>query len=254
MALLRDWESRLPGFLRPPALLDHRPDHSERVVTPRLALFFLAAAALLVPWTVTFFLTLPHREDAARWHIAWGGFDTLLIVVFVSAGIRILRLSPAGALAMASASALLITDAWFDVMTAPTTRDLGPGPCDGGTGRAAHGRRLHPSGLAYHRSVQPGQTLPPGGRIHRPPRQAGAAARLAGPHRTLPGAAGPAGVLTRRAGGTSHDSPSFVTETGSRPPRSWIRRPQAGPRPPVAAGESWRGTWLGRARGVSGNT
>jgi hypothetical protein len=45
-------------------------------------------------------------------------------VVFVSAGIRILRLSPAGALAMASASALLITDAWFDVMTAPTTRDL----------------------------------------------------------------------------------------------------------------------------------
>jgi hypothetical protein len=104
--------------------MGHRPDHSERVVTPGLALFFLAAAAVLVPWTVILFLTLPHREDAARWHIAWGGFDTLLILVFASAGIRILRLSPTGALVMASASALLVTDAWFDIMTAPTTGDL----------------------------------------------------------------------------------------------------------------------------------
>ncbi|MER5636259.1 hypothetical protein ABT095_04815 [Kitasatospora sp. NPDC002227] len=119
------WERRLPAFLHPPALLRERASlASERVVTPRLALVFLTAAALLLPWTVLLFLTLPGRQQAERWNIAWGGFDALLILVFTGAAVRILRLSPKSAFVNAAAATLLVVDAWFDVMTAPTTGEL----------------------------------------------------------------------------------------------------------------------------------
>ncbi|AUG76463.1 hypothetical protein CFP65_1575 [Kitasatospora sp. MMS16-BH015] len=119
------WEQRLPAFLHPPALLRDRVGLAgERVVTPRLALLFAGAAALLLPWTVTLFLTLPAREQAQRWNIAWGGFDALLILVFTGAAVRILRLSPKSAFVNAAAATLLVVDAWFDIMTAPTTSEL----------------------------------------------------------------------------------------------------------------------------------
>lgn len=118
------WESRLPRFLSPPAFLGRVEDHSERVVRPRLALLYLGSAVFLVPWTVWLFLTLPSRERAAHWSVAWGGFDALLIVVFTGCAVRILRLSPRSALVTAVAGALLITDAWFDVMLAPTPGEL----------------------------------------------------------------------------------------------------------------------------------
>ncbi|WP_441246765.1 hypothetical protein [Kitasatospora sp. McL0602] len=121
----RSWDQRLPRFLHPPALLEDRARlHSERVVTPRLALLFLGAAAVLLPWTVLLFLTLPAHQQAQRWNIAWGGFDALLIVVFTGAAVRILRLSPRGVLVNSAAATLLVVDAWFDVMTAPTTGEL----------------------------------------------------------------------------------------------------------------------------------
>ncbi|MFD0258699.1 hypothetical protein ACFVH7_10545 [Kitasatospora indigofera] len=113
------WEQRLPRFLHPPALLDTPGSSADRVVTPRLALFFLAAAAVLVPWTTWLFLTLPAREQAERWNVAWGGFDALLVLVFAAAAVRILRLSVRSAAVNAVAAALLVVDAWFDVMLAP---------------------------------------------------------------------------------------------------------------------------------------
>jgi hypothetical protein len=118
------WERRLPGFLQPPAILTSGAEHSERVVRPRLALLYFVSAIVLVPWTVLLFLTLPGRERAAHWDIAWGGFDALLIVVFTGCAVRILRLSPRSAIVTAVAGALLVTDAWFDVMLASTTEDL----------------------------------------------------------------------------------------------------------------------------------
>lgn len=117
------WERRLPAFLQPPAFLASALDHSERVVRPRLALLYFVAAIGLVPWTVLLFLTLPSGERAAHWDIAWGGFDALMIIVFTGCAVRILRLSPRSAIVTAVAGTLLVTDAWFDVMLAATTRD-----------------------------------------------------------------------------------------------------------------------------------
>ncbi|WP_051943137.1 hypothetical protein [Streptacidiphilus rugosus] len=121
------WESRLPRFLRPPAFLASAlegREHSERVVRPRLALIYFCSALVLVPWTVFLFLTLPGRERAAHWDVAWGGFDAILIVVFTGCAVRILRLSPRSALVTAVAGALLVTDAWFDVMLSSTGGEL----------------------------------------------------------------------------------------------------------------------------------
>jgi hypothetical protein len=118
------WERRLPGFLQPPAILASALGHSERVVRPRLALLYFVSAIVLVPWTVLLFLILPGRERAAHWDVAWGGFDALLIIVFTGCAVRILRLSPRSAVVTAVAGTLLVTDAWFDVMLAATTRDV----------------------------------------------------------------------------------------------------------------------------------
>jgi hypothetical protein len=119
------WEERLPGFLRPPAMFENGSEHHrERVVTPRLALLFLGSALVLVPWTVLLFTTLPAATTAAHWDVAWGGFDALLILVFTGAAVRILRVSPKSATITAAAGALLVTDAWFDVMTSSTRGEL----------------------------------------------------------------------------------------------------------------------------------
>ncbi|GGO87844.1 hypothetical protein [Wenjunlia tyrosinilytica] len=118
------WAERLPGFLRPPVLLAQRMRGSDPVVPPWLALFFAAAALLLIPWTVWLFLSLPERPRAAHWQIAWGGFDTMLIITFVGAAYRILRRSPKGALVTSVAGTLLVVDAWFDVLTADSTDDV----------------------------------------------------------------------------------------------------------------------------------
>ncbi|MEZ0095314.1 hypothetical protein [Streptacidiphilus sp. EB129] len=125
MAGHRDWERRLPRALRPPALFgDGTAEHAEHVVTPALALFFLGSALVLAPWTAWLFLTLPPAAVAAHWNLAWGGFDALMIVAFIGAGVRILRVSARGAVVTAAACALLVTDAWFDVMTASTRDEL----------------------------------------------------------------------------------------------------------------------------------
>ncbi|MFC5909742.1 hypothetical protein [Streptacidiphilus monticola] len=119
-----DWDQHLPRFLQPPPILCDLPRHSERLLRPRYAALFFLAALILVPWTVGLFLTLPSSAEAARWNTAWGGFDALLILVFAGCAIRIMRLSPRSAAVTAAAAALLVTDAWFDIMLAPTTRDL----------------------------------------------------------------------------------------------------------------------------------
>ena len=96
----------------------------ERVLHPRDAGLYLASAALLVPWTIFLFVTLPDRNVSHWWSVTWGGFDVILVIVFVACAYRILRLSPRTAVVCAAAAALLTTDAWFDITLAGTRDDL----------------------------------------------------------------------------------------------------------------------------------
>lgn len=96
----------------------------ERVLHPRYAWLYLLSALLLVPWTIFLFVTLPDRNVSHWWSVTWGGFDVILVVVFVGCAYRILRLSPLTAVVCAAASALLTTDAWFDITLAGSRADL----------------------------------------------------------------------------------------------------------------------------------
>lgn len=96
----------------------------DRVLHPRYAGLYVLGAVLLVPWTIFLFITLPDRNVSHWWSVTWGGFDVMLVIVFVGCAYRILRLSPLTAVVCAAAAALLVTDAWFDITLAGTRDDL----------------------------------------------------------------------------------------------------------------------------------
>jgi hypothetical protein len=75
-------------------------------------------AVMLLPWAATLNLILPSRHVARHWDVAWTGFDLGLAAGLASVAIAAYRRSAwLTRLAMA-AGALLLTDAWFDVLTA----------------------------------------------------------------------------------------------------------------------------------------
>jgi hypothetical protein len=80
-------------------------------------------AALMLPWTAYLFLALPGTAPAAHFDLAWGGFDGALLVMLAATGWAAVRHARwLGAVSGATA-ALLATDAWFDVVTAPTPKE-----------------------------------------------------------------------------------------------------------------------------------
>lgn len=92
---------------------------------PAWTIALLAAAAItLVPWTAVVTTQLPAHHVARHWDVAWAGFDAGLAAVLLATVVAALRGSawlPGLALA---AAALLICDAWFDVVTAASGIDL----------------------------------------------------------------------------------------------------------------------------------
>lgn len=80
---------------------------------------FIACSVVLVPWTVYLGLSLPSRQPSPHYNIAWVGFDVLLMAALGATGYFALRGSGFLAITAAAASALLIVDAWFDIMTSP---------------------------------------------------------------------------------------------------------------------------------------
>ena len=88
-----------------------------RVVPRWVPPAFLALAALLVPWVIVLVLTLPDDYTAARWRLAWGGFDVALAVSLLVTALLVHRRSPLSQTAAAITATLLLCDAWFDVVT-----------------------------------------------------------------------------------------------------------------------------------------
>ncbi len=80
---------------------------------------FLAFSLILLPWIVYLGLTLPSHQVVADFHIAWVGFDILLMLVLACTGYFALRRSRYLGPAAAAVAAMLVVDAWFDVVTSP---------------------------------------------------------------------------------------------------------------------------------------
>jgi hypothetical protein len=100
------------------SLMPGSPDApSLEVVIRRLLLVFLGAAAVcLVPWTVYLANTLPDQFDTGQWRAAWVGFDFALLCCFAGAAWLGLRRRRAAVPLLAVTAALLLCDAWFDVL------------------------------------------------------------------------------------------------------------------------------------------
>src|SRR6266571_4964992 len=80
------------------------------------ALFALVGIGLL-PWTLWLSVALPSHHLARHWDLAWAGFDVLLMSTLLGTAVAAVRRSPLLVGAAAAGGALLIADAWFDVLT-----------------------------------------------------------------------------------------------------------------------------------------
>jgi hypothetical protein len=78
----------------------------------------LGLAVVLIPWTAWLFATLPQTQLAAHWHLARAGPDIALAIVLVVSAVALFRRWPIAEVLVAVAAALLLKDAWFNVLTA----------------------------------------------------------------------------------------------------------------------------------------
>lgn len=91
--------------------------HPEPTVVPRWVALVLGGIALaLVPWTLYLSYTLPARHVTDHWRLAWSGFDVGLAASLVGTAVGVARNAPWLEAAAAISTALLLTDAWFDIM------------------------------------------------------------------------------------------------------------------------------------------
>lgn len=77
----------------------------------------------LLPWALWLGLSLPTREVADHWDLAWAGFDVVLATMLLATALATVRRLPFRASLASATGALLVADAWFDVVTAATARE-----------------------------------------------------------------------------------------------------------------------------------
>ncbi|HWC23715.1 MAG TPA: hypothetical protein VG502_15585 [Flexivirga sp.] len=86
-------------------------------MTRRLLLVLLAVcAAVLLPWTTYLGHTLPTSYRADGWRVAWVGFDIGLLLLLAAALWLGQRRHPMATSVMTATAALLVADAWFDIV------------------------------------------------------------------------------------------------------------------------------------------
>ena len=78
---------------------------------------FAVCAVVLVPWTVVLGATLPGRAVAVNYESAWVGFGVGLLAAVAGTALAAMRRSRFLGLVASATAALLVVDAWFDVVT-----------------------------------------------------------------------------------------------------------------------------------------
>jgi TRAP-type uncharacterized transport system fused permease subunit len=77
----------------------------------------------LLPWTLWLGLSLPSRKVAEHWDLAWAGFDLALAASLLVTAFALTRRMPLVHSWAAASGALLVADAWFDIVTASGGRE-----------------------------------------------------------------------------------------------------------------------------------
>lgn len=97
----------------------HPPAPPELRPLPRwLPAVSVGLGAALVPWIAWLLATLPRRTVPQNWHISNAGLDLALALILAASSIALLRRWPVAPALTAMAAALLLRDAWFNVLTA----------------------------------------------------------------------------------------------------------------------------------------
>ena len=94
-------------------------DPGKTEVSRWVAPAFIFCSVVLIPWIVYLGFSLPTRQISRHYDAAWVGFDIFELIALGATGYLALRRSRYLAVAAASAATLLVTDAWFDVLTSP---------------------------------------------------------------------------------------------------------------------------------------
>jgi hypothetical protein len=91
---------------------------------PWVVPLFALSGIVLVPWIVFLVRNLPSTHAAAHWDIAWAGLDVGLALLLLGVAVSAWRRSPWLEGAATAAAALLVVDAWFDILTSSTHLEL----------------------------------------------------------------------------------------------------------------------------------
>jgi hypothetical protein len=84
----------------------------------------LLCALGLIPWMIYLAKTLPSRQRAVDYDIAWIGYDAAMAVVLAALAYCALRRKPATGAVAAVLATMLVIDAWFDIVTTDKPRQL----------------------------------------------------------------------------------------------------------------------------------
>jgi hypothetical protein len=96
----------------------------ERMFPSWYTILYGAACGFLIPWTISIAIILPPHYVSNHWDAAWVGFDAFQCVLFALTAYLTFKHSIWTALTSAMLGTTLVVDAWFDIMTARTTRDI----------------------------------------------------------------------------------------------------------------------------------
>ena len=77
-----------------------------------------ACAVLMVPWIAYLAVELPEQARSAHYDVVWVGFDTAMFAALAGLGWCAWRRSTYTEVMAAVTATMLVTDAWFDVVTA----------------------------------------------------------------------------------------------------------------------------------------
>jgi hypothetical protein len=81
-------------------------------------------ALFLVPWTLWLTFSLPSRHVTDRYDLAWVGFDVALAAAFAATAWAAITRSRRLAVFAAVTGTMLVCDAWFDIITSHTGREM----------------------------------------------------------------------------------------------------------------------------------
>ncbi len=100
------------------------PVAAEQAPPRWVAPVFILLGVGLVPWTVVLALTLPAQHGTHHYDVAWAGFDVVLAAALLATAVGAAKRATWLQGVAAVAATLLVTDAWFDVLSATSPDEL----------------------------------------------------------------------------------------------------------------------------------